>query len=629
MIKGLRFQTRLLLAFLFATSLVSFLVIRLTSARVETAYQKQFQNRFDQHIRYLLHSRDQRSEQQVSLAARLARTSFIVNQLVPGAAPDSFRKEFESLLPEDKAFPGASLPRNPLALQPTKLPRIFAVMNLEGEIIPLLNQSSKSQARGPRKTSLQTRLETLKQAGGQQVVYLPFKGPDERGILREFVITPVKNPANGAIIGAFLMSINALGETEAERVIGRYTEAVDGEAFENAVYYDGKLYESATPLVGRRTSSEDGSPLLAELEEATRKQFESRQAEGQEGNFVARLRGEPHMVHYRALNPDSPAGIAWQISAFSMAALKKDLHDLKIMGGGIGLMGTLLGWLISLLISRRLAIPIRELAEGTRKIRAGRLDAELPVRSRDEIGELTQSFNEMTAELRQKELYRQILEKVSDESVAQAMIEGVLHPALGGELKEVSVLFCDIREFTSLTESMPPAAVIEFLNHHMTAMTRVVREHFGVVDKFVGDEIMAVFGGLKSYGNDASNAARCALKMMSERERLNREHAPPVSIGIGIATGEVVAGCMGSSDRLNYTVLGAKVNLAARLCGQAKAGEVIIDDATREKLNGEEIHAEAFSGLQLKGFTSGITAWKLSGKRPPVLVVQDTSVSSG
>jgi len=158
---------------------------------------------------------------------------------------------------------------------------------------------------------------------------------------------------------------------------------------------------------------------------------------------------------------------------------------------------------------------------------------------------------------------------------------------------------------------MPPTEVIGLLNEHMTAMTAIVRKHFGVVDKFVGDEIMAVFGALKSYGNDAAHAAACALEMIRERERLNLASAHPIEIGIGVATGEAVAGCMGSVDRLNYTVVGSRVNLASRLCSEAGPMEVIVDDRTLSGLDPDRIESAVMPGLRLKGFSESVTAHRI------------------
>ncbi len=156
----------------------------------------------------------------------------------------------------------------------------------------------------------------------------------------------------------------------------------------------------------------------------------------------------------------------------------------------------------------------------------------------------------MTEGLAQKERYRTLLNLVADEKVAHALVNGEL--ALGGELREITVLFCDIRDFTPLTARMPPEEVIEMLNEHMAVLTRVVHEHNGVVDKFVGDLLMVIFGAPVRHEQDTFNAARCALSLIREREKLDATSRHQLTIGVGIATGTVVAGCMGSADRLDY-----------------------------------------------------------------------------
>ena len=148
------------------------------------------------------------------------------------------------------------------------------------------------------------------------------------------------------------------------------------------------------------------------------------------------------------------------------------------------------------------------------------------------------------------------------------------------------------------------------MNGHMRSLTRVIKEHNGVVDKFVGDCVMAVFGAPFSRDDDAVAAARCALRMVEERERLNLSSRYKLRIGIGMATGPVVAGCMGSKDRLNYTVLGERVNLASRLAGKAAPMQILIDSTTRECL-ADSVVVEALEPLQLKGFEGKLTAFRL------------------
>jgi class 3 adenylate cyclase len=157
---------------------------------------------------------------------------------------------------------------------------------------------------------------------------------------------------------------------------------------------------------------------------------------------------------------------------------------------------------------------------------------------------------------------------------------------------------------------MPPVEVIEMLNEHMTALTRVVKEHNGVLDKFVGDLLMAIFGAPVRQPNYPLDAARCALALIKERARLNQSSRHKLQIGVGLATGNVVAGGMGSSDRFHYTVLGERVNLGSRLCSQASGGEVLIDQNTRDRL-GYTALVEMAPALRLKGFSEPIQAYKL------------------
>jgi class 3 adenylate cyclase len=197
---------------------------------------------------------------------------------------------------------------------------------------------------------------------------------------------------------------------------------------------------------------------------------------------------------------------------------------------------------------------------------------------------------------------------VTDKQVAEELIHGSY--ALGGEARQVTVLFCDIRGFTRLADGMPPEKIIQLLNEHFTPLTRIVYEHNGVVDKFVGDMLMAIFGAPKSYGPDALNAVSCALKLMDERRRLNKTSEMQVEMGIGIATGRVVAGCVGASDRLNYTVLGNRVNLASRLCGLALPGQILLDSATQAYLDGK-VGIVPLEPVVLKGLAEKVEVFKV------------------
>ena len=232
--------------------------------------------------------------------------------------------------------------------------------------------------------------------------------------------------------------------------------------------------------------------------------------------------------------------------------------------------------------------PIVTLVTGMREVLRGNLEHRVAVTRRDEIGFLATSFNEMTGGLAERARIRAMIDKVVSPEVAHELLARGL--ALGGELREVTVLFADLRDSTALGERLTPTALLELLNAFLSRMAHAIEHERGIVDKYVGDEIMAVFGAPLDLPDHAERAVAAALGMMEALRALNAERAPaaPLRMGIGIATGTVIAGNVGSSERLNYTVLGDVVNLAARLQGLTKDHDVplLMNEATQAGAQG-------------------------------------------
>lgn len=329
------------------------------------------------------------------------------------------------------------------------------------------------------------------------------------------------------------------------------------------------------------------------------------------GEFRMVLGDQPQRVIYQPLGPVEKETIRdgpYQVGIYSLAESERQQQELRqriLLLGGVALLAALL---LSLVLAHGLSVPIHDLVGATTEVRQGNFKARVPVRSPDELGQLAGAFNEMTEGLELKERYRTVLNSVADERVAQQLLEGGL--TLGGEERRVSVVFCDIRGFTAHTENMAAREIVDMLNEHMTALTRVVKVNQGVLDKYVGDLLMAVFGAPLSSPQDALDAARCALGLIAERARLNETSKHQLAVGVGLATGQVVAGCMGSVDRLDYTVIGERVNLASRLCSLAKAGQVVMDGATRELL-GDRAVTRTLPPVRLKGFSEEVQAFEL------------------
>ncbi len=185
---------------------------------------------------------------------------------------------------------------------------------------------------------------------------------------------------------------------------------------------------------------------------------------------------------------------------------------------------------------------------------------------------------------------------------------------LGGSKRTVTTMFCDIRGFTPLAERLEPDVLIDTLNQHFTALTEIIFQFEGTLDKYVGDEIMAVFGSPLSKPDDAERAIRAALAMQAKNVELNRERLaqghPELGFGIGISTGEVLAGLMGSPDRMEFTVVGDLVNTASRLCGQAAAHCIVADETTYQHVK-ELVVAEEMGSISLKGKEAPVTAYHI------------------
>ncbi len=224
-------------------------------------------------------------------------------------------------------------------------------------------------------------------------------------------------------------------------------------------------------------------------------------------------------------------------------------------------------------LARGFTRPVLRLATRVEQIERGQYqlaDGDRVVTGKDEVGELERAVERMANGLAEKEKVRDLLGKVVSQGVADELLSRRIE--LGGEDREVSILFADIAGFTALGERVPPQQLISILNTCLEGLCRVVDQHGGIVDKFIGDAVMAVFGAPVSHADDHQRALECAMAMQAELPAINemlRAYEFPVSISvrIGVHTGHVVAGNIGSSDRLNYTVIGDAVNLAARLEG--------------------------------------------------------------
>lgn len=256
------------------------------------------------------------------------------------------------------------------------------------------------------------------------------------------------------------------------------------------------------------------------------------------------------------------------------------------------------------LFSRTLSLPIVNLLHATHQIEQGNYSVSIEPRTRDEIGDLTRAFVSMAGGLRERQIIKEEFGKFVDPGIAERAIQGSLR--LGGEKKVCTVLFVDLRNFTGFSESREPEEVVDFLNRYFTEMVDCITITDGVVDKFIGDAIMAHWGALVPQKDEARRAVNSALFMRAALQELNRtlqsEGLPGMHFGVGINTGSVIVGQVGSQKRLEFTAIGDAVNLASRIeyLNKQFATDILISESTR-RLLGDQYRLVPMEAVHIRG----------------------------
>lgn len=289
----------------------------------------------------------------------------------------------------------------------------------------------------------------------------------------------------------------------------------------------------------------------------------------------------------------------------------------------------LLGLTVAAAVTIGLVRPVRRLLDGTAAVERGALDTVVPITSRDEIAQLTRSFNSMVAELRLKAQIRETFGKYVDPRIVAGLLDRPELTDAKGSRRVMTIFFSDMKGFTEFSEGMTPTALVTVLNRYMTLMSEPVRQNNGIIDKYTGDGIMAFWGppftGAEEQGGLACLAALDQLAVLTEfRAELPdltglKRGFPDIDLRIGIATGEVVAGSIGSEQTRNYTVIGDAVNLAARLEGANKVYDtrVLISEATNQ-LAADCVETREIDTVLVVGKTEPQRIFELLGRKGEV-----------
>ena len=278
---------------------------------------------------------------------------------------------------------------------------------------------------------------------------------------------------------------------------------------------------------------------------------------------------------------------------------------------GTALIALAIGWRLA----SRMALALSRVNAAMRRLELQEYVKVDAVRTGDELEDLAEGFNSMVDGLRERDKLRVTMGKYMTEEVLEHVLAGEVE--LGGKTLEITILFCDLRDFTTLSEKRTAQQIVALLNEYFTEMVDCVMAEGGVVDKYIGDNIMAVFGAPVTRPDDAQRAVRAAVRMRGALAKLNGRFAErgleQLRFGIGLHSGEVVASNIGSVRRMEYTVIGDAVNVAARLQSKTKelGTDILISEATRERLD-PTATTEVIGEVSVKGRAQAVHIYKVT-----------------
>lgn len=296
------------------------------------------------------------------------------------------------------------------------------------------------------------------------------------------------------------------------------------------------------------------------------------------------------------------------------AVLRADREERKLLAvnSALTILAALLALSFAAIVTRALVRSVRDLVTGAEAVEAGNLDTVVAVTTHDEVGRLTGAFNGMVGGLRLKERIKDTFGKYMDPRIVSNLLDHPEFAEPGGDKREMTVMFIDLKGFTSISEKLAPADLVHMINDFYTHMTRAIADNKGVVDKFIGDAVMAYWGppfiGEDEHAACACKAALQALDhLQTFRDDLKRQLGDgadglDIDLRIGVSSGDMIVGTLGSDVSRNFTVLGDPVNLGSRLEGASKAygTRILISERTRD-LAGDAIATREIDLIRVKG----------------------------
>jgi class 3 adenylate cyclase len=408
----------------------------------------------------------------------------------------------------------------------------------------------------------------------------------ERGLaVRQMIIAKMENPPDQASYAAHLrifQSVNAEIDREAQAARKQIAAIIDDTSTPSDNAALGRLDDRIDTAVNdlRARLDEQDAILLKQLDARNFDEAKSALA----GSDALRAEFDRKIDGIRA-------DMLGQVHASATTVIREQQQTIWISAVVTGI-AAVLGFVFATMVGSGITGPVLRLLEGTREVEAGRLDRPISVTTRDEIGQLSAAFNRMIERLRQNQRIRETFGRYIDPRIAESLLGETAVAAAEGQRRVMTVMFCDMKGFTALSEGVTPQGLVKIMNRYLSTMSEPIHAYRGVIDKYIGDGIMAYWG--PPFVEDAEHAkcaCSAAIDMISSLVNLRKELPELLGVRvipadcdlrIGIATGETLVGSIGSEYMMSFTVMGDTVNLAARLetANKAYGSRCLISEAT-------------------------------------------------
>jgi class 3 adenylate cyclase len=408
----------------------------------------------------------------------------------------------------------------------------------------------------------------------------------ERGLaLRQMIIAKMENPPDQASYAAHLktfQSVNAEIDREAQAARKQIAAIIDDPSTPSDNAALGRLDDRIDTAVNdlRERLKQRDATLLKQLDAGNFDEAKSTLAAADtlREEFDHKIAG----IRADMLN---------QVHASAATVIREQQHAIWISAIVTGIAAAL-GFMFAMMVGSGITGPVLRLLEGTREVEAGRLDRSISVTTRDEIGQLSAAFNRMIERLRQNQRIRETFGRYIDPRIAESLLSETATVAAEGQRRIMTVMFCDMKGFTALSEGVTPQGLVKIMNRYLSTMSEPIHAHRGVIDKYIGDAIMAYWGPpFIEEANQVRCACSAAIDMISRLAILRKELpellglrtiSAECDLRIGIATGEALVGSIGSEYMMSFTVMGDTVNLASRLesANKVYGSRCLVSEAT-------------------------------------------------